>query len=104
MNPPETWTPMTPGVRRRIREDGAQLMLVEVEFEAGAAVAEHHHVHEQVSYVAAGHMIFTMEGQEIELKAGGTLRMPSNVPHAARAVEPSLVFDSFSPPREDFRK
>jgi len=103
MTPPETWTPMTPGVQRRIREDGEQLMVVEVQFEAGAAVPEHFHVHEQVSYVSSGHMVFSMQGQEIELKAGGTLRMPSNVPHAARAVEPSTVFDSFSPPREDFR-
>ncbi len=95
---------MTPGVKRRIREDGEKLMLVEVQFEPGAAVPEHAHVHEQTSYVVSGHMVFKMNGQEIEMKAGDSLRMPSNVPHAARSVEASVVLDSFSPPREDFRK
>jgi quercetin dioxygenase-like cupin family protein len=104
MTPPETWFQMAPGVKRRIREDGEKLMLVEVQFEAGAVVAEHHHVHEQVSYIVSGRMVFTMEGKEIDVAAGGSLRMPSDVPHAARAVEPSVALDAFSPPREDFRK
>lgn len=98
------WVPMTPGVKRRIREDGEKLMLVEVTFEAGAAVPEHAHVHEQVSYVASGRMAFTVSGEETELKAGESLLLPSNVLHSARALEASTVLDSFSPPREDFRK
>lgn len=98
------WTPMTPGVKRRIREDGEKLMLVEVHFEAGSAVPEHAHVHEQVTYVVSGRMSFTVAGREQEVAAGGSLRLPSNVPHAARALEASVLLDSFSPPREDFRK
>lgn len=95
---------MTPGVKRRIREDGEKLMLVEVVFEAGAAVPEHAHVHEQVSYIVSGRMMFTVSGKEMELKAGESLRLPSNVPHAARALEASTVLEAFSPPREDLRK
>jgi quercetin dioxygenase-like cupin family protein len=49
-------------------------------------------------------MEFTVDGKKIEVPAGGSLRLPSNVPHSARALEESTVFDSFSPPREDFRK
>jgi len=98
------WVAMTPGVKRRIREDGEALMLVEVTFEAGAAVPEHAHVHEQVSYVAGGRMMFTVSGKEVELKAGESLHLSSKVRHSARALEASTVLDAFSPPREDFRK
>lgn len=98
------WVAMTPGVKRRIREDGEKLMLVEVHLEAGSVVPEHAHVNEQVSYVASGRVAFTIGGREIDVPAGGTVRMPSNVPHLARAAEASVVMDFFSPPREDFRK
>ena len=98
------WVQMTTGVKRRIREDGEKLMLVEVRFEAGAAVPQHSHVHEQISYVASGRMVFVVNGQEMELNAGDSVRLPSNVPHSARAAEASTVLDTFSPPREDFRK
>jgi quercetin dioxygenase-like cupin family protein len=98
------WTAMTPGVKRRIREDGEKLMLVEVHFETGAAVPEHAHVHEQITFVVSGRMAFSVSGRELEVGAGDSLRLPSNVPHAARALEASVVLDSFSPPREDFRK
>jgi quercetin dioxygenase-like cupin family protein len=39
----------------------------------------------------------------VEVAAGESLHLPSNVPHAARALEASIVLDTFSPPREDFR-
>ena len=98
------WVTMTEGVKRRIRVDGEKMMLVEVRFEAGAAVPQHSHPHEQISYVASGRMLFTVNGQEVEVAAGESLHLPSNVPHAARALEASAVLDTFSPPREDFRK
>lgn len=95
---------MTQGVKRRIRVDGEKMMLVEVRFEAGAAVPEHAHVHEQISYVANGRMEFTVDGKTVEVAAGQNLHLPSNVPHGARSVAESTVLDMFSPPREDFRK
>ncbi len=98
------WVTMTEGVKRRIRVDGEKMMLVEVHFEAGAAVPGHSHPHEQISYVASGRMQFTVNGQKVEVAAGDSLHLPSNVPHAARALEASIVLDTFSPPREDFRK
>lgn len=97
------WVTMTEGVKRQIRVDGEKMMLVEVRFEAGAAVPQHSHPHEQISYVASGRMLFTVSGQEVEVAAGESLHLPSNVQHAARALEVSIVLDTFSPPREDFR-
>jgi quercetin dioxygenase-like cupin family protein len=98
------WVIMTEGVKRQIRVDGEKMMLVEVRFEAGAAVPQHSHPHEQISYVASGRMLFTVDGQVVEVASGDSLHLPSNVPHAARALEASTVLDTFSPPREDFRK
>ena len=98
------WVTMTEGVKRRIKVDGEKMMLVEIRFEAGAAVPQHSHPHEQISYVASGRMAFTVSGEAVEVAVGESLHLPSNVPHAARALEASVVLDTFSPPREDFRK
>ncbi len=98
------WVKMTEGVKRRIRIDGEKMMLVEIRFEAGAVVPMHSHPHEQVTYVATGRMLFTLNGEKVEVPAGGSIHMPSNAPHDARALEASVLLDTFSPPREDLRK
>ncbi|MBM4423831.1 MAG: cupin domain-containing protein [Chloroflexi bacterium] len=98
------WVQMMAGVKRRIKADGEKLMLVEVRFEAGAAVPAHSHPHEQISYVVSGRFEFTVDGKAVIVAAGESLHLPSNVPHAARALEASTALDAFSPPREDFRK
>jgi len=36
------------------------------------------------------------------VRAGEVLHLPSNVPHAAYALEDTLDVDVFSPPREDW--
>ncbi len=98
------WVQMSPGVKRRIRVDGEKMMLVEVHFDAGITLPTHSHPHEQISYIGSGRMEFTVGGKTVEVAAGQSLHLPSNVPHGARSVEESTVLDLFSPPREDFRK
>lgn len=98
------WVHMAEGVRRRILNDGEKLMLVQVEFAAaGNAVPEHSHIHEQISFITAGKMRFTVAGREVVVSAGESIHLPSSVVHGATALEPSTVLDMFSPPREDFR-
>jgi quercetin dioxygenase-like cupin family protein len=36
------------------------------------------------------------------VRAGEVLHLPSNVPHAARALEDTLDLDIFCPPRQDW--
>jgi quercetin dioxygenase-like cupin family protein len=84
--------------------DGETIMLVEVHFEANTPAARHSHPHEQITYVAKGRMKFIRDQEEIIVKAGESIRMPSNVPHEAASFEESVLLDFFSPPREDFRK
>ncbi len=103
MNEQTVWVPMSPGMRRRILQDGVKMMLVQVHFESGAAAPLHQHPHEQISYIVSGHVRFTLDGKDVELRSGQSLHIPSNAMHGAVALEESMVLDSFSPPREDFR-
>lgn len=97
------WVNMAAGVRRRVIADGVTIMLVEFEFEAGAAGALHHHPHEQFSYIMRGGGTYNVGGEVREVRVGDTVHLPSNVEHGFSAAEPSVLLDVFSPPREDFR-
>ena len=47
-------------------------------------------------------MEFTVSDETILMKPGMTAYIPSNVPHAAKAITECKVIDVFIPPREDF--
>ena len=40
--------------------------------------------------------------QEVVVRAGEVLHLPSHVPHEAHALEDTLDVDVFSPPRQDW--
>ena len=95
---------MAPGVRRRTLVSGRAMMQMIVEFAAGSAVPEHRHPHEQVSHVLSGRLRFTLHGAGGETRdvgPGESIYLVSDVPHAAEALEPAVVLDTFNPPRED---
>jgi quercetin dioxygenase-like cupin family protein len=94
-------TAMTPQIERRLIS-GENMMLVQFRLAKGAQVAEHHHLHEQMSYVLSGQLEFDVQGEKRVVKGGEVIHLPSNIPHAAYVLEDSLVLDTFSPPREDF--
>lgn len=94
---------MLPGLVRRTLADGETMMLCEFTFEANVQVPRHSHPHEQVGYVVSGRMRLTVDDQTFEVRAGDSYRAPSGVPHGALTLEPSVVIDVFSPPREDYR-
>ena len=84
---------------------GERIMLAHVDLQKGCVVPQHAHVHEQVSYVLGGHLRLTVgeDGSEVyDLRAGDVVVLSSNVPHAAVALEDTMVLDVFSPPREDW--
>ncbi|MEM1946172.1 MAG: cupin domain-containing protein [Candidatus Caldarchaeum sp.] len=94
----------------RLREDvwrrlivGDRMMLAQFWIRKGAKVAMHRHHNEQISLVLSGAMKFVLEnGSEHLVREGGVFVIPSNVVHAAEAVEDSVVVDVFSPPRDDW--
>src|SRR5438067_11557866 len=83
---------------------GGKAMVAQVFLAKGAVVPEHHHESEQLTYILEGALKFELEGQEVVVGKGQVLRIPSNVPHRAVALEDTLDLDIFSPIREDWLK
>jgi unsaturated pyranuronate lyase len=81
---------------------GNNLTVARLELKKGASVPEHSHINEQVSMVESGALKFSIGGGEQIVRAGDVLVIPPNLPHAAEALEDSVVVDVFSPHREDW--
>ena len=81
---------------------GEKVMVAQISISKGGVVPTHQHESEQISYVIEGALKFEMEGQEIMVRRGEVLHIPSNVPHRVVAMEDSLGLDVFSPIRIDW--
>lgn len=84
---------------------GQDMMLAHVYLKKGAIVPRHQHINEQITYILEGALRFHVgegAGEEIIVRAGEVLCIPSNVPHQAEALEDTLDVDVFSPPRQDW--
>ncbi len=97
-----TWETVGDGVRRKVLAHTADLMLVRVDFDAGAVGAVHQHPHRQISYVAEGRFQVQMGDETRELVRGDSFLAMANVPHGVVALEAGTLMDSFTPAREDF--
>lgn len=93
---------LSPKITRRI-VTGEKVMTAIVELKEGAVVPSHSHESEQITYVISGALRFTMgDGSVIDVRTGETLVIPSNVEHAAVALEDTVDLDCFSPIRDDW--
>jgi quercetin dioxygenase-like cupin family protein len=95
-------TPLFEGATRKLLARGGSLMLVEVRFKAGTVVAEHVHVHEQISYVVKGKVELSKGGRKEILNPGDSFYAGPNEAHGVRFIEDSVIVDGFTPQREDF--
>jgi quercetin dioxygenase-like cupin family protein len=85
--------------------NGEQGMLAQIYFKKGVMVPKHRHPNEQFAYVLEGALLFRIgedQSEEVVVRAGEVLHIPSNVPHSAEALEDTLDLDVFIPPREDW--
>lgn len=87
--------------------NGQQAMLARIELKKGCVVPRHVHPNEQIAYITEGALRFSLgeEGavQEVRIvRAGEVLVIPGNLPHAAEALEDTVDFDLFAPPRQDW--
>ena len=94
---------MVPGVWRRMLTYGEQVMVVQVTLEEGTVVPAHRHPHEQITYVIEGELAMEVEGRTHVLGAGDSMLFPGDVEHGATALQRTLVVDTFSPPREEYK-
>jgi len=74
-----------------------------VELRAGSIVPEHHHVHEQITYILEGQLDMVIGGESYSLTPGMYHVIPSDVTHSAVAVKDCKAIDTFSPVREDYK-
>ena len=84
---------------------GERSMLAHVYLKRGCIVPFHSHENEQISYILSGALRFWLgeEGeQELVLRAGEVLVIPSHVRHKAEALEDTVDVDIFTPPRRDW--
>ena len=77
-------------------------MLAQVYLKKGALVPMHSHESEQMTYVLQGALKFLINGEEITVREGEVLHIPSRVEHQAEALDDTFELDLFSPIRQDW--
>jgi quercetin dioxygenase-like cupin family protein len=95
---------MTADIERRFVH-GERAMVAQVFLKRGAIVQTHTHESEQITCILEGALRLWLGndgGEEVTVRAGEILTIPSNVPHRAEALEDTLDVDVFSPPRQDW--
>ena len=81
---------------------GDREMLAQTYLKRGAQVPMHSHDSEQMTYVLQGALKFLVGGEEITVREGDVLHIPSGVEHQSEALEDTFELDVFSPPRQDW--
>lgn len=97
-----TDVPMPMLTRQRVM--GEQMMISRVHLQRNCFVPRHSHANEQMAFVASGCLKFTIgpdtASREVLVAAGEVLHLPAHLPHAAEALEDTVVYDVFSPPSQ----
>ena len=84
---------------------GERAMLAHVYLKKGCIVPFHLHDNEQISYILEGALRFWIGErgeQEVVVRAGEVLVIPSQVRHKAEALADTVDVDIFTPPRRDW--
>lgn len=95
---------VTDAIDRRL-VTGERSMLAHVYLRKGAIVPQHAHDNEQFTYILTGALRFWLgeDGdEEVIVRAGEVLHIPSNLPHKAEALEDTVDLDIFTPVRQDW--
>lgn len=97
---------VTDAISRRLFT-GDRMMMAHVYLDEGSVVPRHAHENEQFTYILEGALRFWLgtedDGvEELVVRAGEVLHIPSGLPHRAEALEDTLDLDVFSPPRQDW--
>ena len=81
---------------------GEREMLAQIYLKRGALVPIHTHESEQMTYILQGSLRFLVDGEEVIVREGEVLHIPSGLAHQAEALEDTLELDVFSPIRADW--
>lgn len=95
---------LSPSITRQF-VTGDRIMMAHIQVKQGAVVPMHSHENEQLSYIVSGSLRFWLGedgAEEIVVKGGEVLHLPSSLPHKVEALEDTVALDVFSPPRQDW--
>jgi quercetin dioxygenase-like cupin family protein len=81
---------------------GEREMLTQVYLKRGCLVPLHSHESEQMTYVLQGALRFLVGGEEMVVREGEVLHIPSWIEHQAEALDDTFSLDVFSPIRQDW--
>ena len=81
---------------------GEREMIAQMYLKRGCLVPMHSHESEQMTYILQGALRFLVGGEEITVREGEVLHIPSWVEHQAEALEDTFELDVFSPIRLDW--
>ena len=81
---------------------GDRQMLVQVYLKRGALVPLHSHESEQLTYVLDGMLKVRVDQEEVIVRDGEVIRIPSGVPHQTEALADTFELDLFSPVRSEW--
>ena len=85
---------------------GAQAMIARIDLKKGCVVPRHSHANEQIAWIMEGALLFTLDEagaeKQVTVSAGEVLVIPGGLPHSAEALEDTVDYDIFAPPRQDW--
>lgn len=85
---------------------GTQAMIARIDLKKGCVVPRHSHANEQIAWIVEGALVFTLGGdgteKQVTVRAGEVLVIPGGLPHSAEALEDTVDYDIFAPPRQDW--
>lgn len=92
-----------PGFRGKfIHTESLTLALWEID--AGSILPLHQHPHEQISQLLKGVFEMSVDGESQKAEIGELITIPGNTEHKGKAMTDCVIFDIFSPVREDYKE
>lgn len=73
------------------------------EIKEGSILPLHQHPHEQVSQLISGVFEMTVAGESQQAEIGELITIPAYTEHEGKALSDCVIFDIFSPVREDYK-
>lgn len=90
------------GIWRKTLVFGSNSLLIEVKLEKEKSLPLHRHPQEQTGYLISGHLLFTIDGEKVDIYAGDSYCIPGDLEHGVEVKENSLAIEVFSPVRKEF--
>lgn len=79
------------GTLSRVIYKDDQVRLVVFGFDTGQELSDHTARHTAIVQAVSGRLELSLDGDSVEIGPGSWVHMPPNLPHAVRALEPSVM-------------